>query len=87
MKNTILILLFILVQQIVFGRTKGTFSAGLSMNSNIESGLRFQTLPQLNIGRFYTKNLEIGLKMGGNYKKSKFNTDILIDNKTYNEFI
>jgi hypothetical protein len=87
MKNTIHILLFILVQQIAFCQTKGKFSAGISINSNIESGLRFQTLPQLNIGRFYTKNLDIGLKIGGKYKKTTFPTDVIINNRTYNEFI
>jgi hypothetical protein len=86
MIKTIHILLFILVQQIAFGQTKGKFSVGIGINSNIESGLRFQTLPQLNIGRFYTKNIDIGLKIGGKYKKTKYQNDITINNQTYNEF-
>jgi hypothetical protein len=86
MKKKIHILLFILIQQIAFGQTNGKFSIGIGINSNIESGLRFQTLPQLNLGRFYTKNLDIGLKIGGNYKKTKLKNDIIINNVAYDEF-
>lgn len=86
MKRTIHLLLILIGSQMAFGQNQGKVSIGIAINSNIGTTMRFRTLPQLSISRFYSKNFEVGLKIGGNYKKDIYEKDILINNLTYNEF-
>ena len=86
MKKTIHIILFLLSIQLVWSQNQGKFSVGIGLNTNIGPTVAFRTLPQLSISRFYAKNLEVGLKVGGNYNKNKYNGNIIINNHTYDEF-
>lgn len=86
MKKTIHIILFLLSIQLVWSQNQGKFSVGIGLNTNIGTTAGFRALPQLSISRFYAKNLEVGLKMGGNYNKVKYNGNIIINNQTYDEF-
>lgn len=86
MKKTIHIILFSLSIQMAWSQNKEKFTVGIGLNSNIGTTVGFRTLPQLSISRFYSKNLEVGLKMGGYYNKNKYNGNIIINNQTYDEF-
>lgn len=86
MKKTIHIILFLFSIQLVWSQNQGKFSVGIGLNTNIGTTAGFRALPQLSISRFYAKNLEVGLKMGGNYNKVKYNGNIIINNQTYDEF-
>jgi hypothetical protein len=86
MKKTIHIFLFLLSIQLVWSQNQGKFSVGIGLNTNIGTIAGFRALPQLSVSRFYAKNLEVGLKIGGNYNKVKYNGNIIINNQNYDEF-
>lgn len=86
MKKSIHIILFFLYTHMAWSQNQGKFTLGIGINTNIGTTVGFRTLPQVSISRFYAKNLEVGLKMGGYYNKVKYNGSIIINNQTYDEF-
>lgn len=86
MKKAIHILLFIALPIITNGQNQGKISIGVGTSTQIGSASGFMNNPKISFGRFYGKNLEIGFKIGGNYKKIKYTSDININNSSFDEF-
>jgi hypothetical protein len=86
MKKTIHIILFFLSTQVTLAQSQGKYSVGIGLNNGIGTYGGFRPNMEINFGRFYGKNLEIGLKMGGFVKKTDLQT-FIVNNQSYDEFI
>lgn len=72
MKKLIHILLILGIHQVTFGQSLGKFSLGVGTGFNVGSYTGFGVTPNISFSRFYAKNLEVGLKVGGNYNTKSF---------------
>ncbi|MCP9766562.1 hypothetical protein EGI22_01495 [Lacihabitans sp. LS3-19] len=86
MKKAIHILLFIALPIFTNGQNQGKISIGVGTSTQIGSASGFMNNPKISFGRFYGKNMEMGLKIGGNYKKVKYTSDITINSSSFDEF-
>lgn len=72
MKKLIHILLILGIYQITFGQSLGQISVGVGIGFNVGSYTSFSVTPNVSFSRFYAKNLEVGLKVGGNYNTKSY---------------